>query len=84
MGFPGFYGRNMNALIDCLTYLDQNDGMSRFALGDAERLELVLLDATDVSCRLPDIAAAFLEVVGVVNRRYVERGKPPTVVLVPA
>jgi RNAse (barnase) inhibitor barstar len=26
LGFPDFYGRNMNAWIDCLTYL--NDGMT--------------------------------------------------------
>ena len=29
-GFPDFYGMNMNAWIDCLSYLDENDGVSRF------------------------------------------------------
>ena len=24
-GFPGFYGRNMNAWIDCMSYLDDPD-----------------------------------------------------------
>ena len=26
LGFPDFYGRNMNAWIDCLTYRHENDG----------------------------------------------------------
>ncbi len=30
LGFPDFYGRNMNACIDCLTYED--DGMTAFLL----------------------------------------------------
>ena len=30
LGFPGFYGRNMNAWIDCMTSLDEpRDGMTR-------------------------------------------------------
>ena len=28
LGFAAFYGRNMNAWIDCLTYLDEGDGAS--------------------------------------------------------
>jgi barstar (barnase inhibitor) len=36
MGFPDFYGMNMNAWIDCLTYLDEEDGMSRFHLRERE------------------------------------------------
>jgi hypothetical protein len=35
-GFPSFYGMNMDAWIDCLTYLD--DGMSRFTLRAEENL----------------------------------------------
>ena len=27
LGFPDFYGRNMDAWIDCLTYADEDDGM---------------------------------------------------------
>lgn len=32
MGFPDFYGANMK--IDCLTYVDEGDGMSRFQLSE--------------------------------------------------
>jgi RNAse (barnase) inhibitor barstar len=30
LGFPDFYGRNMNAWVDCLTYED--DGMTAFPM----------------------------------------------------
>ena len=38
MGFPDFYGMNMDAWIDCLTYLYDGDGMSRFHLAAGEML----------------------------------------------
>ncbi len=28
LGFPGFYGRNMDAWIDCVTSVDRDDGMT--------------------------------------------------------
>ena len=37
-GFPDFYGANMNAWIDCLTYLTEGDGMTRFVLSEDEML----------------------------------------------
>ncbi|WP_161883865.1 barstar family protein [Deinococcus alpinitundrae] len=39
-GFPDFYGRNMDAWIDCLTYLDEGDGMSIVVLGTDELLHI--------------------------------------------
>ena len=40
-GFPDFYGQNMNAWIDCLTYIREGDGMSNFVLCDSEQLSIV-------------------------------------------
>ena len=44
-GFPAWYGMNMNAWIDCLTYLDEGDGMSRFHLFENEMLEIEVSDS---------------------------------------
>jgi Barstar (barnase inhibitor) len=44
-GFPVFYGRNMDAWIDCLTYVRQGDGMSQYVLGPAEPLVIHVLNA---------------------------------------
>lgn len=41
-GFPDFYGANMNAWIDCLTYLDEDDGMSKIKIEKNTTLTLQL------------------------------------------
>ena len=56
-GFPGFYGRNMNAWIDCLTYVREGDGMSRFVLQEDEYLYIHLPDFVTFSQREPVISS---------------------------
>jgi len=82
LGFPDFYGRNLNAFIDCLTYLDEADGMSRFALAPGEVLELRVTDSAAFRRSAPEITAALIDSVIHVNRRYADRGKPELVRLV--
>jgi hypothetical protein len=81
-GFPDFYGCNLNAWIDCLTYLDLGDGMSRYHLADGEVLRIEMRDAADFAERMPEQALALVSVTAAVNERYIERGKPPALVLV--
>ena len=38
LGFPDFYGRTMDAWIDCLTYADEDDGMRAITAGPGEVL----------------------------------------------
>src|SRR5215213_532383 len=73
-GFPDFYGMNMNAWIDCLSYLDEGDGMSCFHLSGGEVLNVEILAAETFNARLPEIFAALVECSAVVNRRYIESG----------
>ena len=73
-GFPDFYGRNNNAWIDCLSYLDQDDGMSAFSLGRDETLEVLLADYSEFSDRHPEIALGITQLFASVNARYSERG----------
>jgi hypothetical protein len=82
-GFPDFYGCNLNAWIDCLTYLDDGgDGMSRFKLADGEVLTIEVRGADDFTRRLPEQALALVSITAAVNERYIERGKPPVLVLI--
>ena len=70
-GLPDFYGRNLSALIDCLSGVRDDDGMSRFALAPDEVLDIELSDASIVS----DEAVAMLEhLVDEVNLRHIEQG----------
>ena len=82
LGFPPFYGRSLNAWIDCLTYLDESDGMSRFSLRPGEVLELELSESHAVKRNAPDVLTALIDTVGFVNKRYEDRGKPPMLRLV--
>jgi hypothetical protein len=42
LGFPSFYGRNMDAWIDCLTYRDEDDGMAAVVVAPGDVLTLQL------------------------------------------
>jgi hypothetical protein len=78
-GFPEFYGRNMDAWHDCLTYLD--DGMSRFQLAPHETLTIEVVGADDFMQRCPEIANALIGAVAFVNHRNLETGAPARLVL---
>ncbi|MFC4427115.1 barstar family protein [Deinococcus navajonensis] len=72
-GFPDFYGRNMDAWIDCLTYLDEGDGMSSVVLGSDELLSIHVPGFAIFAASLPDVASAFLACLAFTNQRYIER-----------
>jgi hypothetical protein len=75
LGFPDFYGRNMDAWIDCLTYIDQDDGMRRATVSPGESLILELEDEGSFRDRCPDQYAKLVECAEIVNRRHIEKGK---------
>jgi RNAse (barnase) inhibitor barstar len=75
LGFPDFYGRNMNAWIDCLTYED--DGMTAFPVGPGEVLALQLQDCKDLRARCPAIYEALIDAIAFVNRRRIKQGERP-------
>jgi RNAse (barnase) inhibitor barstar len=80
MGFPQFYGRNLNAWIDCMNYFDH--GMTRFKVGPGELIHLEIADTKDFSRRAPEIFKAFIECAAFVNWRRVEQGERPILSLI--
>ena len=68
-GFPDFYGNNMDAWIDCLTYLRDGDGMSRFHLEPNEMLEVEVPETRTFRKRVPEILDALVECSAFVNFR---------------
>ena len=72
-GFPSFYGNNGDAWIDCLSYLDEDDGMSAFVLGRDETLDVLLSDYGQFAKTFPEIAVGITELFAAVNARYAER-----------
>jgi barstar (barnase inhibitor) len=82
-GFPDFYGRNGDAFIDCLNYLDEGDSMSRFVLKPGETLTVEITDAYAFADRAPEQALALLAWIGAANEHHVEDGKAPMLLMLP-
>jgi len=81
-GFPDFYGRNGNAWIDCLTYVDVGDGMSRFHLEPGEKLWIEVTDSESLRERLSPILEALIDWTNSVNARFLHAGAEPRLELV--
>ena len=81
-GFPEFYGRNMNAWIDCLTYLDDpGAGMTKIHVNGGGVLTLVIENAGDLKQRCPEQFEALVECSGFVNWRRIDHGETPVLAL---
>jgi hypothetical protein len=78
-GFPSFYGENMDAFIDCLTYIDERDGMSRIVLSGDEMLTIEVTDSIVFETRIPEVFGALSTAVVDINDRFIERGKEPRI-----
>lgn len=82
LGFPAFYGRNMNAWIDCMTDADDPDtGMVQVAVQRGQLMTLRVDDAADFARRCPEQFNALIECTAFVNYRRVETGGTPVLSL---
>ena len=81
-GFPDFYGRNMDAWIDCITSLDSpDDGMSTVHCGVGTVLTLELENVKAFADRCPDQYQALIQCAAFVNWRRLEHGEPSVLAL---
>jgi len=74
-GFPEFYANTIDAWVDCLSYLRDDDGMSRFRLQPDELLEIVLRDAPAMRAAAPDILEEISYCIAGINERYEDYGE---------
>ncbi len=81
LGFPEFYGRNLDAWIDCLTYRDEDDGMASVTVEPGDVLTLQFGEASAFARRCPDQYAALVEAAAFVNWRRIETGLRPIIAL---
>lgn len=82
LGFPDFYGENLNAWIDCMTYADDAEAqMLARAVPPGELLALQIDDASDFAVRCPEQFKALVECTSFVNYRRVEVGGKPVLSL---
>jgi Barstar (barnase inhibitor) len=80
LGFPPYYGRNMNAWIDLMTYLDSVEDTS--VTVDQGGIVILRIEDADVfEKRCPEQFKALLDCSAFVNRRRMETGEPPVLAL---
>jgi hypothetical protein len=81
-GFPAFYGKNMDAWIDCMTSLDKpEDGMSTVHCASDSILTLELSNADDFAKRCPEQYEALVHCAEFVNTRRIEVGEAAVLAL---
>jgi RNAse (barnase) inhibitor barstar len=74
-GFPEWYGRNMDAWIDCMSSLDYpDDGLSEVKCPVGDVVVLHLEHADTLAARAPEIFQDLLDCAAAVNWRRIERG----------
>lgn len=81
LGFPDGYGNTMDAWVDCLSYLRDEDGMSKFRLKPNEVLEIVITGAEAMKAAAPDILEEVTYCVAGINERYDDYGEKPALKL---
>ena len=81
-GFPAFYGRNMDAWIDCMTHLDDpSAGMMKVHAPPGGVLALELEDVDNFIHRCPDQYGAIIECAAFVNWRRIQTGESAVLAL---
>jgi RNAse (barnase) inhibitor barstar len=79
--FPDFYGRNMDAWIDCLSTLRDDDHMSAFMLAPDEVLQIEIENSQALKKSSPEMIETLLDCIDAVNERYTENGEKPALEL---
>jgi RNAse (barnase) inhibitor barstar len=71
LGFPSFYGRNMNAWVDVMSDLSKPGvyGMTKVEVPRGEDLVVLLKSAREFRLRQPEIFSALVDSTADVNRR---------------
>ena len=73
IGFPEYYGANMDAWVDCMTNLDDpTSGMTRNSVKPGQTIIIELINADKFKTNHQDIYFALLESVAYVNSRKIE------------
>lgn len=80
-GFPETYTNTMDAWVDCLSYLRDDDNMSRFRLAPDEVLTIEITDAAAMRITVPEILEEMAYCIGGINERYEDYGEPPALKL---
>jgi Barstar (barnase inhibitor) len=77
-GFPDFYGRNMDAWIDCMSDLSEDTGMTTV---QGSPTDPVVLHLDNIDAVPKELYLALVECSAFVNWRRLEMGDPAVLIL---
>lgn len=81
-GFPASYADSIDAWVDCMSYLRDDENMTKFRLKANEVLEIVILDADTFKAAAPDLLEELTFCIGGINERYEDYGEKPALELI--
>lgn len=80
-GFPDYYGCTMDAWVDCLSYLRDEENMTKFLLKPNEKLQIVVDHAEILRKSAPDLLEEVAFCIAGINERYADYGEIPALEL---
>ncbi|TWI61551.1 barstar (barnase inhibitor) [Pseudoduganella lurida] len=81
-GFNDFVFSTMDSWIDALSYLRDEEGMTKFRLQPNEVLDIVITDSALMKTQAPALLEEIVYCVGGINERYEDYGEKPALRLV--
>lgn len=81
-GFPDYYGNNMDAWIDCMTYIDDPDGTNGSITFSKGQTVIIRMEKVRQFRHITQYSD-FLECMAFVNSRRLEKGDPPILAFMP-
>jgi RNAse (barnase) inhibitor barstar len=81
-GFPDAYADSIDAWVDCMSYLRDDENMTKFRLKPNEVLEIVILEADKMKAQAPELLEELAFCIGGINERYEDYGEKPALELI--
>jgi RNAse (barnase) inhibitor barstar len=81
-GFNDHVAATMDSWVDALSYLRDDEGMTKFRLKPNEVLEIVVANAAAMKAAVPDLLEEIAFCIGGINERYEDYGEKPALKLV--
>ncbi|GGY45055.1 barstar family protein [Pseudoduganella sp. SL102] len=81
-GFNDHVAPTMDSWIDALSYLRDEEGMTKFRLKPNEVLEIAITGSAAMKAAVPDLLEEIAFCIGGINERYEDYGEKPALKLV--